>query len=105
MRNRKTRELLESGSEQISSIHLHASGEACEIWPDPILLGFLLLYRCGHGERMYISLPRAASGLIRTMTDIIHQDKLLRFSFDKLDIRGELVYLDESWTNILSRHN
>jgi molecular chaperone Hsp33 len=35
------------------------------------------------------------------MTD---QDKLLRFSFDKLDIRGELVYLDESWTNILSRH-
>lgn len=39
------------------------------------------------------------------MTDLTHHDKLLRFSFDKLDIRGELVYLDESWTNILSRHN
>jgi molecular chaperone Hsp33 len=39
------------------------------------------------------------------MTEIVHQDKLLRFSFDKLDIRGELVYLDESWTNILARHN
>jgi molecular chaperone Hsp33 len=39
------------------------------------------------------------------MTDIMHQDKLLRFSFDKLDIRGELVYLDESWTTILSRHS
>jgi molecular chaperone Hsp33 len=39
------------------------------------------------------------------MTDLTHQDKLLRFSFDKLDIRGELVYLDETWTNILSRHN
>lgn len=36
------------------------------------------------------------------MTD---QDKLLRFSFDKLDIRGELVYLDQSWANILARHN
>ena len=39
------------------------------------------------------------------MTDLIHHDKLLRFSFDKLDIRGELVYLDDSWTSILSRHN
>jgi molecular chaperone Hsp33 len=35
----------------------------------------------------------------------IHQDKLLRFSFDKLDIRGELVYLDECWANILARHS
>jgi len=25
------------------------------------------------------------------MTELTHQDKLLRFSFDKLDIRGELV--------------
>lgn len=33
-----------------------------------------------------------------------HQDTLLRFSFDQLDIRGELVYLDESWENVLSRH-
>lgn len=39
------------------------------------------------------------------MTDLIHHDKLLRFSFDKLDIRGELVYLDESWTSILARHS
>lgn len=39
------------------------------------------------------------------MTDTSHHDKLLRFSFDKLDIRGELVYLDESWSNILSRHD
>lgn len=39
------------------------------------------------------------------MTDLMHQDRLLRFSFDKLDIRGELVYLDESWTNILARHS
>jgi molecular chaperone Hsp33 len=34
-----------------------------------------------------------------------HQDQLLRFSFDHLDIRGELVYLDESWESILSRHS
>jgi molecular chaperone Hsp33 len=39
------------------------------------------------------------------MTDLTHSDKLLRFSFDKLDIRGELVYLDASWTNILARHS
>jgi molecular chaperone Hsp33 len=39
------------------------------------------------------------------MTELTHSDKLLRFSFDKLDIRGELVYLDESWTNILARHS
>lgn len=39
------------------------------------------------------------------MAHITHHDKLLRFSFDKLDIRGELVYLDESWTNILARRN
>ncbi len=35
---------------------------------------------------------------------MIHQDKLLRFSFDRLDIRGELVYLDRSWETILSRY-
>ncbi len=33
-----------------------------------------------------------------------YQDKLLRFSFDRLDIRGELVYLDHSWETILSRY-
>jgi len=33
-----------------------------------------------------------------------YQDKLLRFSFDQLDIRGELVYLDRSWETILSRY-
>jgi molecular chaperone Hsp33 len=35
---------------------------------------------------------------------MIYQDKLLRFSFDRLDIRGELVYLDRSWETILSRY-
>jgi molecular chaperone Hsp33 len=35
---------------------------------------------------------------------MIYQDKLLRFSFDRLDIRGELVYLDHSWETILSRY-
>lgn len=45
-------------------------------------------------------------GFSRYMTQsMTHQDKLLRFSFDKLDIRGELVYLDQSWTSILSRHS
>lgn len=39
------------------------------------------------------------------MSEFVHHDKLLRFSFDKLDIRGELVYLDESWASILSRHD
>lgn len=34
-----------------------------------------------------------------------YQDKLLRFSFDRLDIRGELVYLDRSWETILSRYS
>jgi len=33
------------------------------------------------------------------------RDQLLRFSFDQLDIRGELVYLDQSWEQILSRHD
>jgi molecular chaperone Hsp33 len=33
-----------------------------------------------------------------------HQDQLLRFSFDELDIRGELVYLDASWRDITSRY-
>lgn len=32
-------------------------------------------------------------------------DTLQRFSFDRLDIRGELVYLEQSWENILARHN
>lgn len=34
-----------------------------------------------------------------------HLDQLLRFSFDQLDIRGELVYLDESWAQVLARHD
>jgi len=33
------------------------------------------------------------------------QDQVLRFSFDQLDIRGELVWLDESWTAVLARHD
>ena len=36
------------------------------------------------------------------MTD---QDQLIRFSFEELDIRGELVYLDDSWQQVLSRHD
>lgn len=32
-----------------------------------------------------------------------HQDKLYRFIFDDLDIRGELVYLDESWRRVCGR--
>lgn len=32
-------------------------------------------------------------------------DQLLRFSFGQLDIRGELVYLDDSWQQILARHD
>ncbi|MGA0805064.1 MAG: Hsp33 family molecular chaperone HslO [Pseudohongiellaceae bacterium] len=34
-----------------------------------------------------------------------HPDQLLRFSFERLDIRGELVYLDESWSQVLQRHD
>jgi len=34
-----------------------------------------------------------------------HPDQLLRFSFDDLDIRGELVYLDASWQDVISRHD
>jgi molecular chaperone Hsp33 len=34
-----------------------------------------------------------------------HLDQLLRFSFDELDIRGEIVYLDESWAQVLARHD
>jgi molecular chaperone Hsp33 len=34
-----------------------------------------------------------------------HQDRLLRFSFDDIDIRGELVYLDASWRDITSRYD
>lgn len=34
-----------------------------------------------------------------------HSDQILRFIFDDLDIRGELVYLNESWQQILSRHD
>jgi molecular chaperone Hsp33 len=34
-----------------------------------------------------------------------HQDQLLRFSFDELDVRGELVYLDTSWREILDRYD
>jgi molecular chaperone Hsp33 len=31
-------------------------------------------------------------------------DQLYRFSFDNLDIRGELVHLDQSWLEVLARH-
>ena len=34
-----------------------------------------------------------------------HEDQLVRFNFDDLDIRGELVYLNESWSQILLRHD
>jgi molecular chaperone Hsp33 len=33
-----------------------------------------------------------------------HHDQLLRFNFDELDIRGELVYLDATWRDITSRY-
>lgn len=33
------------------------------------------------------------------------RDQLWRFSFEQLDIRGELVYLDESWQQVLARHD
>ena len=33
---------------------------------------------------------------------MLQPDQLLRFSFHQLDIRGELVYLDDSWRQILS---
>lgn len=35
----------------------------------------------------------------------LNQDELQRFSFDELDIRGELVYLDEAWQQVLARHD
>jgi molecular chaperone Hsp33 len=31
-------------------------------------------------------------------------DQLFRFSFDNLDIRGELVHLDQAWQEVLARH-
>ena len=34
-----------------------------------------------------------------------HHDLLLRFNFDQLDIRGELVYLNDSWQQILARYD
>jgi molecular chaperone Hsp33 len=34
-----------------------------------------------------------------------HHDQLLRFNFDDLDIRGELVYLNHSWEQILTRYD
>lgn len=36
---------------------------------------------------------------------MLTKDQIQRFSFDRLDIRGELVYLDESWREVLSRHD
>lgn len=33
------------------------------------------------------------------------QDQVLRFSFDQLDIRGELVWLTQTWEDVLSRHD
>ncbi len=32
-------------------------------------------------------------------------DKLYRFLFDKLPIRGEMIYLDETWRAVLARHD
>lgn len=32
-------------------------------------------------------------------------DQLLRFSFDELDVRGELVYLDATWHDIVGRYD
>jgi len=40
-----------------------------------------------------------------TLLHMNHLDQLLRFSFDQLDIRGEVVYLDESWAQVLARHD
>lgn len=34
-----------------------------------------------------------------------HHDQLVRFNFDELDIRGELVYLNDSWEQILTRYD
>lgn len=34
-----------------------------------------------------------------------HQDQLVRFNFEELDIRGELVYLNQSWEQILTRYD
>lgn len=36
---------------------------------------------------------------------MIHHDQLVRFNFDELDIRGELVYLNDSWEQILARYD
>jgi molecular chaperone Hsp33 len=36
---------------------------------------------------------------------MLNRDQLLRFSFDQRDIRGELVYLDASWAQVLARHD
>ncbi|MDT8398302.1 MAG: Hsp33 family molecular chaperone HslO [Pseudomonadales bacterium] len=33
------------------------------------------------------------------------QDQLFRFIFDKLAIRGELIYLDRTWQAVLERHS
>jgi molecular chaperone Hsp33 len=41
----------------------------------------------------------------RAVDQITFTDKLWRFSFEQLDIRGELVYLDESWKQVLARHD
>ena len=34
-----------------------------------------------------------------------HHDQLLRFNFQHLDIRGELVYLNSSWQQMLARYD
>lgn len=47
-------------------------------------------------------MPALLRGTCRKMK---HLDQLLRFSFEQLDIRGELVYLDESWAQVLARHD
>jgi len=43
----------------------------------------------------------AVNGLI----PMSHHDQLLRFNFQHLDIRGELVYLNSSWQQILARYD
>lgn len=34
----------------------------------------------------------------------MNQDQLLRFSFDKTDVRGEITHLDESYREVIRRH-
>ena len=58
----------------------------------------LLLYGAGPGERM-------AAFVVHEVPSMSHHDQLLRFNFQRLDIRGELVYLDNSWQQVLARYD